>query len=178
VVPSPRRRQLSRYLVEILVVLLLLSSGTLTLSYESPRLRAGTVESPANGTTVVATQGWNAGGYSLDGRPSRLVGVAPDGTAEWIHDGPDRRRNWFYDVDPLANGNLLVVNPVSGATLVYEFAPDTQERVWTERFDSPDIHDVDLINGDELLVAGIELDQDRRSRDRVFVYNRTREKIT
>ncbi|HKL27797.1 MAG TPA: aryl-sulfate sulfotransferase, partial [Natrialbaceae archaeon] len=177
-VPPPRRRRLSRYLVEILVVLLLLSSGTLTLSYETPRLGAGTVESPANGTTVVATQGWNAGGYSLSGRPSRIVGVGPNGTAEWIHDGPDGHRNWFYDVDPLANGNLLVVNPVEGATVVYEFDPDTRERVWTERFDSPDIHDVDLINGDELLVAGINYDEDRRSQDRVFVYNLTREEVT
>ena len=177
-VPSPRRRRLSRSLVEILVVLLLLSSGTLTLSYETPQLGAGTVESPANGPTVVATQGWNAGGYSLSGRPSRLVGVGPNGTAEWIHDGPDRHRNWFYDVDPLANGNLLVVNPVEGATVVYEFDPDARERVWTERFDSPDIHDVDLINGDELLVAGINYDEDRRSQDRVFVYNRTRDEVT
>jgi hypothetical protein len=164
--------------IGILLVVLVLTSGSLTLSYETPALEAKTLESPANGTTVVATQGWNAGGYSLSGRPARLVGLGPNGSVEWIHDGPDGRQNWFYDVDPLPNGNLLVVNPVPGTTVVYEFDPDTGERVWTERFGLSDVHDVDLINGDELLVAGINYDEDRRSRDRVFVYNRTQDAVT
>jgi hypothetical protein len=163
--------------VVVLVAVLLLSSATLTVLHEAPELEPGAVTSPANGTTVVTSQGWNAGGHSLPGRPARLVAVGPNGSAEWTHDGPDRR-NWFYDVDPLPNGNLLVVNPVPGATAVYEFDPDAGKRVWTERFDLPDIHDVDLINGDELLVAGINYDEGQPSGDRVFVYNRTRDEVS
>lgn len=172
------RQRVSTGLLALVVLLLVLSSGSLTLSYETPQLEAKQIESPANGTTIVATQGWNAGGYSLSNRPARLVALGSRGTVEWIHDGPDDRRNWFYDVDPLPNGNLLVVNPVSGSTVVYEYDPETGDRVWTERFDLPDVHDVDLIDGDELLVAGINYDDDRRSRDRVFVYNRTRDEVT
>ncbi len=157
--------------VTALVVVLFLSSAMLTVAYEPPELGAGEIDSPANGTTVVTSQGWNAGSHSLPGRPARLAAIGPSGSVNWTYDGPDDRRNWFYDVDPLPNGNLLVLNPVSETTVVYEFDPDTQERVWTERFDSPDIHDIDRINGDELLVAGINYKIP--SRDRVFVYNRT-----
>jgi hypothetical protein len=157
--------------ITALVVVLFLSSAMLTVAYEPPELGAGEVDSPANGTTVVTSQGWNAGSHSLPGRPARLAAINPDGSVNWTHDGPDDRRNWFYDVDPLPNGNLLVLNPVSETTVVYEFDPDTRERVWTERFDSPDIHDIDRINGDELLVAGINYEVP--SRDRVFIYNRT-----
>lgn len=173
---SVRRRVLSVGPVTALAVVLVLSSAVLTVAYEPPELGSGEVSSPANGTTVVTSQGWNAGSHSLPGRPARLVAVGPNGSVNWTHDGPDDRRNWFYDVDPLPNGNLLVVNPVSGSTVVYEFDPDTQQRVWTEQFDSPDIHDIDLINGDELLVAGINYE--RPSEDRVFVYNRTTEETT
>jgi hypothetical protein len=173
---SVRRRVLSMGPVTALVVVLFLSSAMLTVAYEPPELGASDIESPANGTTVVTSQGWNAGSHSLPGRPARLAAIGPNGSVDWTHDGPDDRRNWFYDVDPLANGNLLVLNPVSEATVVYEFDPRTQERVWTERFDSPDIHDIDLINGDELLVAGINYEVP--SRDRVFIYNRTTEKTT
>ena len=168
---SVRRRVLSMGPVTALAVVLLLSSAVLTVAYEPPELGSGEVASPANGTTIVTSQGWNAGSHSLSGRPSHLVAIGPNGSVNWTHDGPDDRRNWFYDVDPLPNGNLLVVNPVSGSTVVYEFDPDTQKRVWTEKFDSPDIHDVDRINGDELLVAGISYERPRE--DRVFVYNRT-----
>jgi len=174
---SPRR-WLVRGLLGALVAVLVLSSGAMTLSYDAPRLEAGAVESPANGTTVVTSQGWHANGRSLPGRPARLAAVGPNGTAEWTHDGPAGTEQWFYDVDPLANGNLLVVNPVPETTVVYEYDPETGERVWTERFDLPDVHDVDLINGDELLVAGINYDEDRVSRDSVFVYNRTRGEVT
>jgi hypothetical protein len=178
VVPPSVRRRISKGTIAIVVVVLLLLSGSLTLTYETPQLEANTVDSPTNGTTIVATQGWNAGGHSLSDRPARLVALGPNGTTEWIHDGADEPRNWFYDVDPLPNGNLLVVNPVPGTTVVYEYDPDTGERVWTERFDLPDIHDIDLINGDELLVAGINSDEDQRSQDRVFIYNLTRDEVT
>ncbi|WP_135805445.1 aryl-sulfate sulfotransferase [Halorussus marinus] len=174
----PAPRWLARGLLGALVAVLVLASGAMTLSYDTPRLGAGAVESPADGTTVVTSQGWHANGYSLPGRPARLAGVGPNATTEWTHDGPADTEQWFYDVDPLPNGTLLVVNPVPETTVVYEYDPETGERLWTERFDLPDVHDVDLINGDELLVAGINYDEDRVSRDSVFVYNRTREAVT
>jgi hypothetical protein len=172
------RRWLVRGLLGALVAVLLLSSAAMTLSYDAPRLGPGAVESPANGTTVVTSQGWHANGYSLSGRPARLAAVGPNGTVAWTHDGPADTEQWFYDVDPLPNGNLLVVNPVPETTVVYEYDPETGERAWTERFDLPDVHDVDLIDGDELLVAGINYDENRVSRDSVFVYNRTRGEVT
>ena len=174
----PPRCWLIRGLLGLIIVSLLLVSGVLTLSYEEPKLETGVTESTPESDTVIASQGWNARNVSLPGRPARLVSVNQSSAVEWTHDGPNGTDSWFYDVDPLPNGNLLVVNPVEEATVVYEFDPETQERVWTERFDLVDIHDIDLINGDELLVAGINYDENRPSRDRVFVYNRTTEKVT
>jgi outer membrane protein assembly factor BamB len=162
----------------LVVVALVLTSGGLTFAHEPPQLEPGTVDSPANGTTVVTAQGWNAAGRSLADRPSRLVALDPNGVPKWEHDGPPDRRNWFYDVDPLPNGNLLVVNPVSDETVVYEFDPETRERRWTERLPHRDIHDVDLIDGTDLLVAGINYTEGRPAGDRVYVYNRTREEVT
>ena len=177
-VDLPARRWLIRGLLGAFVVSLLLFSGVLTLSYEEPTLETGVTESTPESDTVIASQGWNARNVSLSGRPARLVSVNESGDVEWTHDGPGDVDNWFYDVDPLPNGNLLVVNPTDRNTVVYEFDPETRERVWTERFDLVDIHDVDLINDDELLVAGINYDEDRPSRDRVFVYNRTTDDVT
>ena len=174
----PPRRWLVRGLLGAFVVSLLLISGVLTLSYEEPTLETDVTESTPESDTVIASQGWNARNVSLPGRPARLVSVDRSGDVEWIHDGPAGTDSWFYDVDPLPNGNLLVVNPVKGNTVVYEFDPESQQRVWTERFDLVDVHDIDLINDDELLVAGINYDEDRPSRDRVFVYNRTTGDVT
>lgn len=169
----PPRRWLVRSLFGLTVLLLLLVSGVLTLSYEEPSLEPGVTNVTPDSSTIISTQGWNAGGVTLPGRPARLVSVDQQGNIRWIHDGPSSRTSWFYDVDPLPNGNLLVVNPVPGTTVVYEFDPETQKRVWTERFALPDIHDVDLINDNELLVAGINYDQGPTSNDSIFIYNRT-----
>jgi hypothetical protein len=174
----PSRRWLVRGLLGSVVLSLVLLSGVLTLSYEEPTLRSGVTTATPDSETVITSQGWHARGMSLPSRPARLVSVHEDGSVNWTHDGPAGRTNWFYDVDPLANGNLLVVNPVRGTTVVYEFDPASRERVWTERFDNPDVHDVDRINGDELLVAGINYDTGPTSNDSVFVYNRTAEEVT
>ena len=174
----PPRRWFVRGLFGLIVLLLLLISGVLTLSYEEPGLETGVTNVTPNSSTIISTQGWNARGITLPGRPARLVSVDQQGTVNWTYDGPDSRTSWFYDVDPLPNGNLLVVNPVPGTTVVYEFDPEAQKRVWTERFALPDIHDVDLINDDELLVAGINYDQGTTSNDSVFIYNRTTDERT
>lgn len=75
---------------------------------------------------------------------------------------------WFYDVDPLSNGNLLVTATEPEKTVIYEFNPRTQEQVWVERFDIKDTHDVDLINADQLLIANMRAGED----DRIFIYDR------
>ena len=174
----PPRRWLARGLLCAVVVVLVALSGVVTLTYDEPTLEAGVTNVTPKSDTVISSQGWHAQGISLPNRPAQLVSVDRSGDVKWVHDGPENRTNWFYDVDPLPNGNLLVVNPVEGETVVYEFDRESKERVWTERFDSPDIHDVDLINGDELLVAGINYDTGPTSNDSVFIYNRTRKEVT
>ena len=161
----PPRRWLVRGLLFVVVVALFAFSGVATLSYDEPTLRAGVTNTTPNGETVISSQGWHAQGLSLSNRPAQLVAVNRSGDVDWIYNGSENTTNWFYDVDPLPNGNLLVVNPVENETVVYEFDPDRQKRVWTEHLDSPDIHDIDLINGDELLVAGIRL-RHRRDQQR------------
>lgn len=174
----PPRRWLARGLLCVVVVVLVALSGVVTLTYDEPALEAGVTNVTPKSDTVISSQGWHAQGISLSNRPAQLVSVDRSGGVEWIHDGPENRTSWFYDVDVLSNGNLLVVNPVIGETVVYEFDPHNQTRVWTERFDSPDIHDIDEINGDELLVAGINYDTGVPSNDSVFIYNRTTENVT
>ena len=174
----PPRRWLIRGVLCVFVVSLLLLSGVMTLSYDEPTLKPGVTSSTPESKTIISSQGWHARGISLPDRPARLVSVTRNGAVDWMYNGSDERENWFYDVDPLPDGNLLVVNPVKEETVVYEFDPETQERVWTERFDLPDIHDVDLINGDELLVAGINYDTGSVSNDSVFIYNRTTDETT
>jgi len=85
--------------------------------------------------------------------------------------------SWFYNTDPLPNGNLLVVNTAPGKTLVYELDPDTKERVWQQNFSIEDTHDVDLINGDQLLVANMREYDNGTSNDRLFIYDLSEDRI-
>jgi hypothetical protein len=132
------------------------------------------VDEPANGTTIISIQGFHFRGMANENKPARLVAVGPRGEVEWVHDGSGFDAKWFYDVDPLENGNLLVTATAEGETLVYELDPETQERVWTERLPIHDTHDVDLINGDHLLVANM---RESPYRDRIFVYDRPSDEI-
>jgi hypothetical protein len=54
------------------------------------------------------------------------------------------------------------------------------EVTWSERFDLEDTHDVDVINGDQLLVANMRNYNESagENNDRVFIYNRTSDRIT
>ncbi|QLG29330.1 aryl-sulfate sulfotransferase [Halorarum halophilum] len=142
-------------------------------------LEPGTVESEANGSTVVGIQGFHFEGQGSTKKPARLVSVAPNGSTEWVYDGTSRGAVWFYDVDPLPNGNLLVVSTNPRGTTVFELDPETRERAWTETFDIHDTHDVEKLPNGDLLVANMRQwnESTGRSDDRVFVYNRSTEEI-
>jgi len=163
-----------RVAVALLAVALLapaaISGTTYVLTDEDPGNLRASVEEPANGTTIISIQGFHFQGMANENKPARLVAVGPRGDVQWVHNGSGFDATWFYDVDPLDNGHLLVTATAEGETLVYELDPDTQERVWTERLPIQDTHDVDLINGDQLLVANMREDG---KNDRVFVYNTT-----
>lgn len=175
----PPRRWLVRGVLALVVGSLVIAAAVSAVAYEPPSLGPGTVEQPANGSTVVSVQGFHFEGVGNAKKPARLVSAGPRAESEWVYDGSKRNARWFYDVDPLANGNLLVTSTVPGDTVVFELDPDSQKRVWTERFDAEDTHDVDLINGDQLLVANMREYNGSSdvSNDRLFVYDRSKDEI-
>ncbi|WP_436923311.1 aryl-sulfate sulfotransferase [Halosimplex amylolyticum] len=168
------RPLVARLCVLVLVAALLVPSGVSALTHEPIELQQGAIDEPANGTTVIAVQGFKGRGQNSSKKPARLVAVGPEGDLEW-HYEPQSDVTWFYDVDPLEDGTLLVVGARRGGTTVFKYDPASGERVWTERLDTHDTHDVDLINGDELLVADMRNYNatSERNEDRLFVYNRT-----
>ena len=181
-VPSSRP-WIARGVVALLLVVLLASAATATVAYTPPQLQPGAVTQPANGSTIVAVQGFHWQGQDDRKKPARLVSAGERANIKWVYDGSKRGANWFYDADPLPNGNILAVNTFRedgrGKTLVYELNPDTKERVWERTFDITDTHDVDLINGDQLLVANMrEWDESNQtSNDRLFVYDLSEDEI-
>jgi hypothetical protein len=172
------RRWLLRAFLAVVIVGLLMSTATLTLAYEPTNLQAGTITDPANGTTAVAIQGFHFEGEDDPKKPARLVAVGPQGSVEWTYNGSARGASWFYDVDPLPNGNLLAVNTARGKTFVYELDPETKERVWTETLPITDTHDVDLINENELLIGNLRNSSGDTSDERIYIYNRTTDRVT
>ena len=172
------RRWLLRAFLAVVIVGLLMSTATLTLAYEPTNLQAGTITDPANDTTAVAIQGFHFEGEDDPKKPARLVAVGPQGSVEWTYNGSARGASWFYDVDPLSNGNLLAVNTARGKTFVYELDPETKERVWTETLPITDTHDVDLINENELLIGNLRNSSGDTSDERIYIYNRTTDRVT
>mgnify|MGYP000191633239 CR=1 FL=1 len=172
------RPVLARLCVLALVVTLLIPAGVSALTHEPVELQRGTIEEPADGTTVIAVQGFKGRGQNSSKKPARLVGVGPEGDLEWNYQ-PQSDVTWFYDVDPLDDGTLLVVGARIGGTTVFKYDPATGEREWTERLDTEDTHDVDLINGDELLIADMRNynETTERNDDRILVYNRTTDEV-
>ncbi|WP_436931888.1 aryl-sulfate sulfotransferase [Halosimplex halobium] len=164
----------ARLCVVALIAALLVPSGVSALTHEPVELQKGAIDEPANGTTVIAVQGFKGRGQNSSKKPARLVGVGPAGDLEW-HYEPKEDVTWFYDVDPLDDGTLLVVGARPDGTTVFKYDPDTNSRVWTERLDIHDTHDVDLINGDQLLIANMRNynEMTETNNDRIFVYNRT-----
>ncbi|ERG94177.1 arylsulfotransferase family protein [Haloquadratum walsbyi] len=165
-----------------LSALIIISFGVgvvLTATYEPPEIQTGTVEDSALGTTYVAVQGFHFQGEGATKKPARLIAIDEQANPDWIYNGSKRGVSWFYNVDPLPNGNLLSVNTVPGQTLVYELEAETRDRVWQQNLSITDTHDVDLINGNQLLVANMrEYDENNgTSNDRLFIYDLSKDKI-
>ncbi|MFW6382622.1 MAG: aryl-sulfate sulfotransferase [Haloferacaceae archaeon] len=142
-------------------------------------LEAGTIDSEADNATVVSIQGFHFQGQGSEKKPARLVSVAGNGSTEWVYEGSNLNARWFYDVDPLSNGNLLVVGTNADGTVVAEMDPETREPVWTERFDFKDTHDVEMLPNGDLLIANMRNwnESEERSDDRILVYNRSTDEI-
>ncbi|WP_128478697.1 arylsulfotransferase family protein [Halorussus pelagicus] len=176
------RPWLVRGVVLLVVASLLAPSAVSALTHEpsDTDLQKGTIESPANGTTVISIQGFKFQGQANGKKPARLVGVGPRGDVQWIHEGSELDVTWFYDVDPVNGSNLLVTGTRKGGTTIYEYDPQADEIVWRERFDEAhDTHDVDLINGDQLLVANMRNydPEDDVNEDRIFIYDRGTDEV-
>ncbi|HET7324107.1 MAG TPA: aryl-sulfate sulfotransferase, partial [Halococcus sp.] len=167
-----------RGILALVVGALLLAATVSAVTDDPATLGPGTVERAANGSTVISVQGFHFRGIWNEKKPARLVFAGPRGHTEWVYDGSEHAR-WFYDVDPLSNGNLLVTSTVPDDTVVFELDPQSETRVWTERLDAKDTHDVDLINGDQLLVANMREYNETTgvSNDRIFIYDRSAEEI-
>jgi len=177
----PPRRWIVRGVVALLVVSLFAPAiGTaLTGGAGEPgELSPGTIEREPPNDTVVSIQGFHFDGQGNSKKPARLVSAAPDGRTNWVFDGDNVGATWFYDVDPLPNGNLLVSttrNPDTHAngTLVVEVDPDTQEAVWSQGLEMTDTHDVDRINDTHIVVANMRnYDEETGvSNDRIVIYD-------
>ncbi|WP_435183272.1 aryl-sulfate sulfotransferase [Halobellus sp. EA9] len=181
---SPLSRKTAlRGLALLLVVSLLAPSAVSALTYdpaEETSLKPGTITSPAGGPTVISTQGYTFRGNTNPKKPARIISVGPRGDLRWTHDDRVGGGAWFFDVDPLPNGNLLVSSPRAGDTLVFELNPETQERVWQKRFNMTDTHDVTYIGENRIAIANMrEWNASAEvSDDRVVVYNRSTGEIT
>ena len=152
----PNERLALRGAVFLLIIGLLAPSAVSAVTYDPGQqtsLQPGTVTSPANGSTIVSVQGYTFQGNTNPKKPARVVSVGERGSLQWTYDDSVNGNAWFFDVDPLPNGNLLVSSPRGTDTVVFELDPDTRERVWEQRFDMEDTHDVDAFGEDELLIA-------------------------
>ena len=170
----PARRRLVRGLLAAVIAACLLAGVATALSYDRVHLGPGAVAQPATGTTVVSAQGFQFAGGATGKKPARLVGVGPNATVEWSTLG-DPGGAWFYDVDPLPNGNLLVVSPWAGDTRVFEYDPEAGTKVWQEHLEYTDTHDVDALDPnstDRLLVANMR-QWNERTFDTLYAYYST-----
>ncbi|AFK18060.1 ArsR family transcriptional regulator [Haloferax mediterranei ATCC 33500] len=179
----PNERLAVRGVVLLLIIGLLTPSAVSALTYdpsEQTSLEPGTITSPANGSTVVSVQGYTFRGNTNPKKPARVVSIDGRGDLQWQYRDSVGGNAWFFDADPLPNGNLLISSPRSGETLIFELDPDTRERVWEKRFDMEDTHDVDAFGDDKLLIANMrEWNASAgSSEDRIVVYNRSTGEIT
>lgn len=131
----------------------------------------GEINEAANGTTLISVQGTRFLDSGAEKTTAYVMAVNGSGGVEWVHNNSAEGRWWTYDVDPLANGNLLLVTTEAGSVVVTEYNPRTGEHEFVKEFeDAGDAHDVDYEEG-ELLVADKE-------NNRIFAYNVSREEKT
>ncbi|MEF8789407.1 MAG: hypothetical protein V5A61_04725 [Haloarculaceae archaeon] len=163
------------------------TAGTAAGQGDAPNPCVGTMERPADGTTLVSIQGVRfVAGEGFTKPPGMMVAFGPEGEFQYAFNGSARGRWWVYDVDPLRNGNILLASTEPGISVVQEIDPSDGENVWLKRFDGhdgrrpgfhpenvTDAHDVDLINGDELLIA-----DKGTGHHRLLIYNMTSERVT
>jgi hypothetical protein len=176
------RRRALRLVAGLLVGSLLLSAAGTTLAYDPDdrsTLGSGRVAAPAGGQTVVGVQGFHWDGTGNPKKPPRLLAATEDAETAWTYDG-EGRAAWYYDVDPLPGGDLLVTSISRRATVVIRMDRSTREVEWRERIEIRDTHDVDLLPNGNLVVANMRnWDADRGvSNDRVFVYDRETDTVT
>ncbi|MEA5407213.1 aryl-sulfate sulfotransferase [Haloarculaceae archaeon H-GB2-1] len=177
-VDLPRRRWLLRASLGLVVLALVVAGGLATASHDRVGIGAGTIEEEPTNRTVISVQGYHFQGRANAKKPARLLAVQPDGDVAWRHDSP-RKNAWFYDVDPMADGHLLVTSTVPGDTIVYEYDPASDERVWSQRLDAKDTHDVDLLDDGTLLVGNLRNYNETSgvNEDRAYVYDREADEI-
>lgn len=145
-------------------------SGMAYGSQSAPNPCVGTITDQPKRSTVLSIQGARGGNKTV----AMLVGIQPDGELTGIYNGSAKGRWWLYDVDPLANGNLLLSSTEPGDSIVSELNSTTGEAASATRFDDVlDSHDADRISDDELLLNDMSQDGDAR----IFVYNTTREEV-
>jgi hypothetical protein len=181
--PPVSRSVLGRVVVLLVILVLLVPSGVSALTYDpddDTSLEPGSITSPPTGSTVVSAQGYTFRGNTNPKKPARLVSIGPRGDVEWTHGGSTVGNDWFFEVDPMPNGNLLVSSPRDGETAVFEFDPDTQERVWQEQFEMTDTHGVAYLGDDRIAIANMREWNESAgvSEDRVVVYNRSTDEFT
>jgi len=149
------------------------SGGTTTASVaqSGPNPCVGTVTEEPDRATVLSIQG----ARGSDKTDAMLVSFAPSGEIIGVHDDSSYGRWWSYDVDRLGSGNFLLSVTQNRHTVIEEI--DDENGAHVSALDFPEVrdtHDVDLINGDELVMNDMSQDGE----DRVLVYNLTREEIT
>ena len=171
------RRTKLRLAAGVLLAALLVGVAGQAVGHEPPELRQGTVTDPAEGRTVISVQGYNIDGNRNPEKPARLVAASPDGGVAWTESPLQYGVDFLYDVDPLPNGDLLLVGTRDRNTTVLRLDGETREAKWAETFDDWDTHDVTLTAEGNLLIANMRNTRDGVSHDRVYVYNRTSDRV-
>lgn len=180
----PPRRWLVRGVALLLALSLLAPAAGAALGIgddpsDSPsELGPGTIDQPAANATVVGIQGYHFQGQGNRKKPARIASADGNATTNWLYEDALGAR-WFYDVDPLPNGNLLVVSTNPDGTTVYELNRDNRERVWQETLPFHDTHDIDVYNETHLAIANMRQwnESCQCSNDRVVLYDRTEGEI-
>lgn len=176
------RRRLARVAVLATVLLLVAPTVVSGLTYdpsEATEFKRGTITEPAEGLTVVAIQGFHFEGQGATKKPARLAAFGPRGELRWVYNGSNVGARWFYDVDPLPDGNLLVTATNSDGTIAMSLDPETREPVWVERFPYTDTHDIDQLDEHRLLIANMRNYNESSdiNNDRILIYNRTADAV-